>query len=92
MTLHEIIDSGDYLPPENKTFVEHMIDSQKDSKDAEILRLRSLLKEAKDGINGMLIIFDREGTAPRENGLSIGARECDRGRALMEKLKGEGIE
>ena len=43
---------------------------------AENERLRGIIVE-------MLNIFDREGTAPRKEGYSIGAMCCDRARAAL---------
>lgn len=45
--------------------------------------LRELLK----AMEAMLACFDREGSAPRKDGLSIGASTCDRARAALKNFK-----
>lgn len=41
-------------------------------------------KRYKDALEEMLKIFDREGTAPRINGYSIGAMACDRAQSVLK--------
>lgn len=57
------------------------------NKTAIISNLHETNDALVEALEGMLNIFDREGSAPRLKGLSIGAMACDKARATLELNK-----